>query len=146
MTVRKPHSIRGAALVALAAAAAAATAASAHHAITLNYDPNTSGSIEGVVEEVFWANPHVHYYLTVTETDGSSRLWDMETGNLNVMRARGMTRDTIKIGDRVTVHGTLGRDGHPAILADAVVKEDGTVVWGNPEARPATENYGADQN
>ena len=54
-----------------------ATAASAHHAITLNYDPNSSGEVEGVVEEVFWANPHVHYYLTVTEASrliGSGQL------------------------------------------------------------------------
>ncbi len=126
-------------------AVTAASAAAAHHAITLNYDSDSSGTVEGVVEEVFWANPHVHYYLNVTAEDGSSQLWDMETGNLNVMRNRGMTRDSIKVGDQLTVTGILGRDGAHAILADTVVK-DGAVVWGNPEATAVAENYGERQD
>jgi thiamine monophosphate kinase len=133
-------------------ALAAAGAAGAHHAITLNYDPDSSGTIEGVVDEVFWANPHVHYYLTVTDAEGATRLWDMETGNLNVMRSRGLTRDSIKVGDRLTVTGTLGRDGAAAILANTVEK-DGAVIWGRqppgtagaPAATPVAQNYGEDE-
>lgn len=132
---------------AAAAALAFATAATAHHAITLNYDPNSSGEVEGVVEEVFWANPHVHYYLTVTEADGSTKLWDMETGNLNVMRTRGIARDRIKVGDRVRVTGIVGRDGAPAILSDSLVMVDeGVVLWGEPENAPVAEGYGERQD
>jgi hypothetical protein len=129
---------------ALTIAAALAPAASAHHAITLNYDPRVTGAIEGEVVEVFWANPHVHYYLNVAADDGSVRLWDMETGNLNSMRTRGVGRDTIKVGDRVRATGVLGRDGHSAILADSLTMEDGRVLWGNPEAVVEAENYGPD--
>lgn len=126
-----------------AAVLALATAASAHHAITLNYDPNVSGEIEGVVEEVFWANPHVHYYLTVTTEDGSTRLWDMETGNLNVMRSRNLSRNSIKVGDRVRAGGILGREGAAEILASYLVMVDsGDVLWGNPEVQPQAGGYG----
>jgi hypothetical protein len=116
------------------AAAALATAALAHHAITLNYDPNVSGEVEGVVQEVFWANPHVHYYIEVADEGGATKLWDMETGNLNVMRSRGLTRTSIKIGDRVRAYGILGRDGSPAVLASSLTMVDsGDVLWGDPQ-------------
>ncbi len=125
------------------AALALATAAGAHHAITLNYDPNSSGQVEGVIQEVFWANPHVHYYIEVTTDDGATTLWDMETGNLNVMRTRNMTRSSIKVGDRVRATGILGRDGATAILADSLTMIDtGAVLWGNPQAAPVAEGYG----
>jgi hypothetical protein len=129
---------------ALALAGLAATAAAAHHAITLNYDPRVTGAVEGEVVEVFWANPHVHYYLEVAADDGAVKLWDMEAGNLNSMRGRGVARETIKVGDRVRATGVLGRDGHSAILADSLTMEDGRVLWGNPEAVVEAENYGPD--
>lgn len=126
--VRRPAQTM--ALGAVAGAALFSSAAGAHHAITLNYDPSSSGVIEGVVEEVFWANPHVHYYLSVQAEDGSVELWDMEARNLNSMRARGVSRDTIQVGDRLVVTGMVGRSGAHAILADSVTQEDGTVLWG----------------
>jgi hypothetical protein len=120
--------------------AALATAAGAHHAITLNYDSNLTGSVEGVVEEVFWANPHTHFYISVTDEDGSTKLWDVESGNLNTMRSRGVSRDTIKVGDVIRAYGILGRDGHEAILADAMIKADGTVIYGDPADVTGADN------
>ena len=44
----------------------------AHHAISANYETDKVGTIDGVVVEVFWANPHVHYYLEVSKDDGGN--------------------------------------------------------------------------
>lgn len=110
-----------------------ATAAYGHHAISLNYDPERTGTIEGEVAEVFWANPHVHYYLTVTGDDGSEVTWDVETGNIIGMSRRGITRETIQVGDRLVVEGTLGRNGSERVLADSIEKADGTPVMGGDE-------------
>lgn len=107
--------------------------AHAHHAISLNYDSETTGTIEGVVDEVFWANPHVHYYVTVEAEDGSEQTWDMETGNIRGMTRRGITRETVKAGDRIEVTGTLGREGTQRILASSIVKADGTVVMSDED-------------
>lgn len=134
-----------AAVVGLALGATLPGAALAHHAITLNYDPTSSGAIEGVVDEVFWANPHIHIYLAVTNDDGSTQLWDMEAGNLNVMRARGVSRSDIQVGDHLRATGLVGREGHPAMLANTLVKEDGTVLFGDPEAVTVAEAYGEDE-
>lgn len=110
-----------------------ATAAYGHHAISLNYDAERTDRIEGEVAEVFWANPHVHYYLTVTGDDGSEATWDVETGNIIGMTRRGITRDTIQVGDRLIVEGTPGRNGSERMLADSIEQADGTLIMGDDE-------------
>lgn len=118
--------------VACLAAAGVATSALGHHASNLDYDADKVGTIEGVVEDVFWANPHVHFYLTVTREDGSTETWDMEGPNLASLRRRGVSRGMIGIGDRIRITGTLGREGMKRIWAQAIVKADGTLVMGEP--------------
>ena len=89
----------------------------AHHALSANYTEEV-GEIEGVVIEVFWANPHVHYYIDVTEADGSTRTWNLESSNLNGMASAGWSRDTIQVGDRIRVSGRIGREGRPRLALD----------------------------
>ena len=104
--------------VALASAVALVSpAAVGHHAYDANY-VQERGSIEGVVVEVFWGNPHVHYYLEVVEDDGTTRLWDVESDNLGVMGRAGWTSETLEVGDRVRVSGRLGRDGRPKLALE----------------------------
>lgn len=110
-----------------------ASVAHGHHAISLNYDSERTGTIEGVVDEVFWANPHVHFYLTVTNEDGSEEIWDMEAPNISVMTRRGVSRDTVEVGERIRITGTLGRNESRRILAETIEKADGTVVMGGEE-------------
>jgi|TARA_B110000263_G_scaffold153210_1_gene133016 hypothetical protein len=82
-----------------------------HHAISANYDENLLGTIEGSVEEVFWANPHVHYYLEVTNDVGGVDLWDIETSSLIALSRAGWGKDMIEVGDNIRVSGQLGRNG-----------------------------------
>ena len=99
--------------------------ASAHHAFSANYDLENKGTIEGVVEEVYWANPHVHYYVSVTGEDGAKVLWDVETMNLSTMTKRGWTKSTLSVGDEVKVSGDLGRNGVHRIWMGEVERADG---------------------
>lgn len=112
---------------------AVASVAFAHHASNLDYDQNNVGTIQGVVEDIFWSNPHIHFYLSVTHEDGSTELWDMEGPNLSSMSRRGVSRDAVQIGDAISITGTLGRDGRRRIWAQSIVKADGTVVMGEPQ-------------
>ena len=98
-------------LVLLSSASLAGTVAYGHHAFAANYDPNLTGTIEGVVIEVFWANPHVRYFLEVVNENGETELWDVESSNIGMMTAEGWNRETIEVGDRIRVSGGLGRDG-----------------------------------
>ena len=42
----------------------------AHHSFTVDVDPDKPGAIEGVISEVWFRNPHVRYYLEVTDKNG----------------------------------------------------------------------------
>jgi len=88
-----------------------------HHAYDANYGQE-HGSIEGVVVEVFWGNPHVHYYLEVAGDDGTAKLWIVESDNLGVMARAGWTSETLQVGDRVRVSGRLGREGRPRLALE----------------------------
>ena len=100
--------------------------AAAHHAFAANYDMDNVGTVEGVVEEVVWANPHVHYYIQVTAEDGTTELWDGEAANLSILASRGWERNTIRVGDAIRVTGALGRDGIRRIQMRQVVRVDGS--------------------
>lgn len=100
--------------------------AAAHHAFAANYEMDNVGTVEGIVEEVFWANPHVHYYIQVTKEDGTTELWDGEAANLSLLASRGWDRNTIRVGDAIRVTGALGRDGIRRIQMRQVVRADGS--------------------
>lgn len=90
----------------------------AHHALSANYDTDKIGTIEGVVVEVFWSNPHVHYYLEVENEDGVTELWDVETSNLATVMRSGWTKQTVEVGDRIRISGQLGRNGIHRLALD----------------------------
>jgi len=101
--------------------------ANAHHGYSLNYETDNIGTIEGVVEEVFWSNPHVQYYIAVKREDGSTQTWIVETHNLRILQNAGWTRDTVKVGDTIKVTGYLGRQGRPRIAGMKFELADGSV-------------------
>ena len=106
--------------------------ASAHHAFSANYDLDNVGTVEGLIEEVYWANPHVHYYLRVTGADGTDELWDVETMNLSTMTRRGWTKSTLSVGDEVKISGAQGRGGARRIWMDQVERADGKPLPDGP--------------
>ncbi len=104
--------------VASATALVVAQSATAHHALAANYDTDNIGTIEGVVVEVFWSNPHVHYYIEVANAEGVTELWDVETSNLATVMRSGWTRETVEVGDRIRISGQLGRNGIHRLALD----------------------------
>ena len=88
-----------------------------HHAYNANY-VDERGSIEGVVVEVFWGNPHVHYYLEIVSEDGTKVLWNLESENLGMMARAGWTVDTLQVGHHVRVSGNLGRENRPRLAME----------------------------
>lgn len=95
----------------LVVASLAGRAVLAHHALAANYDPDLTGTIEGVVIEVFWSNPHVRYFVEVVNADGEKEIWDVESSPITGMAAAGWSKDTVELGDRIRVSGGLGRNG-----------------------------------
>jgi hypothetical protein len=102
--------------------------AAAHHAGAGIYDRNTIGEIEGEISSIFWRNPHIRFGITRVGEDGEEEAWEVEFGSVNTVERLGVSRDVVKVGDRVKVSGSLGRNGRQAMFAGAITLADGEEV------------------
>jgi hypothetical protein len=113
------HSAFG--LVAVVGAIMMAAPAMAHHSFSAEYDAKKPITLTGVVTKVEWMNPHVYFYLDVTDESGNITNWALEMGPPNGLQRAGWTRNTMKVGDVVTVEGSLAKDGSKQANARSVV-------------------------
>jgi len=96
--------------------------AGAHHAFVAQYDASKLAELTGVVVKIEWLNPHTYFFVDVQdESAGTVATWAIEMGSPVVLMRRGWTRNSMKIGDVVTVEGILARDGSTSMNAQSVV-------------------------
>jgi hypothetical protein len=100
----------------------------AHHAFGNEYDESKPITLEGVVTRIDWENPHVHYYVNVTGPDGAVVNWSCETGGPNRLARRGWTRDSLKLGDKIVVHGFPAKDASHAADGRKVTLANGQKI------------------
>jgi hypothetical protein len=117
------------ALVAGSLLVLAATPAVAHHSFAAEYDRNKQVNLTGTVTKVDWMNPHMYFYIDVKEANGSVTSWGLENGNLSGLMRRGWRKDSLKIGDVVTVEGFLAKDGTHIANARSVKLSDGRKMF-----------------
>jgi len=111
--------------VASIVALAAAPAAFAHHSFAAEFDADKPVKVTGTVTKVQWRNPHTYFYVDVTDEKGAVHNWAMELGSPNGLTRRGWTRDTLKIGDTITIEGSRARDMSYKANASNVTLENG---------------------
>ena len=100
----------------------------AHHSFAAEFLGDQTLTIEGQISEVWFKNPHVRYYIEIETEDGGSETWDVRTSSPTILVRRGWSRDTISVGDKVTVEGYLGRDGRKLLSLIKIELPDGTVL------------------
>jgi hypothetical protein len=105
----------------------------AHHAFSNEFDESKPITIEGVVTKIAWENPHVHYYVDVTQPDGMVVNWACETGGPNRLLKRGWTQNSLKPGDKVIVHGFPAKDASHAADGRKVTLADGRTIGEEPK-------------
>jgi len=90
----------------------AAAPALAHHSFDAEYDSNKVATISGFVTKVDWQNPHAFVYIDSTDDKGAVKSFRVELGPPYALVRGGWKKDTVKIGDKVTVEGAaLAKDG-----------------------------------
>jgi len=85
--------------------------AEAHHSFLSIYDQDSVSTIEGVVTEVWFENPHSRVYIEATNADGSRTVWESETYPRNILVRRGWNHDDLKVGDEVVLTGRQAKNG-----------------------------------
>ena len=120
----------GGAAFALVSIVMLGSALAAHHSQP-GFSPNTKPvELKGTVAEYRWRNPHVLFFWDVKDASGKVVRWVGEFGSVPSSIARGLTKDTFKVGEEVTVTGIPATAGTPAIQLRQIVKADGTVIGG----------------
>ncbi len=79
--------------------------AAAHHSFEAEYEDDRTQTLTGVVTEVAWQNPHAYIFLNTKSDDGTARAMRLELGPPYALVRGGWKKDTVKIGDKVTVEG-----------------------------------------
>lgn len=85
----------------------------AHHAAGLVYDTDNEQTMEAIVTRFELGNPHVRIYFKRPQDGDSGEEWMAEGGSRTVLVRRGWTKDMLKPGDRITLHGHPSRDDRP---------------------------------
>jgi hypothetical protein len=104
---------------------ASASLVQAHHSFPAQYDINKPATVQGMVTKVDWRNPHVYFFMDVTNEDGTTSEWSFELANVSAMRGRGWDKETLQAGDMLEVSGSRARDGSSLLNATAVKRADG---------------------
>ena len=102
-------------------------ALSAHHSMA-GYDDTKKITLSGVVSEYRWRNPHAWVVWEVKDESGKTVQWSGELPAINTDQALGMSKNSLKNGDEVSVTINPSKLGTPDGRVWKIVKKDGTVV------------------
>jgi hypothetical protein len=104
-----------------------ASAASAHHSNSAFYVEKII-ELKGTVTKFEWINPHTFISITVDDGKGARVDWTVEGRGPGVLRRAGWERDTLKVGETITVYCSPAKDNSHVCLTARVVKSDGTIL------------------
>ena len=108
---------------------AAALPALAHHSFEAEYDADKPVTLKGTVTKVEWTNPHARFYIDVKDESGNVTNWNLELASPNILMRQGWTRNSLKVGDMVTVTGSQAKDASRLANARTVTFADGRKVF-----------------
>jgi len=100
-----------------------------HHSFAAQFDRTKQKTLMGPVTKVDWINPHARFFLNVTDAAGKVVNWEVELGAPAILMRSGWTRNSLGIGQTVTVNGALAKDGTNLLNASTVTLADGKRVF-----------------
>ena len=84
----------------------------AHHAFAAEFDANKPIHFDSAtVTKVELINPHSWIHVDVKLANGTTEQWAIEAGSPNILMRRGITRNTLKKGDKIVIDGYQAKDG-----------------------------------
>jgi len=120
-------------LLAIAGALFLAMAASAHHSLAATY-LDKEVKLEGKILDLLLRNPHSFLQIEAPDENGVVQRWSLEWRSSGQLGQAGIKRDTLKVGDEITITMNPSRTpgDHRGALKTLHRKSDG-FGWGtNP--------------
>lgn len=110
---------------------ATATGIQAHHSFAAQYDNNKPVNMTGALTKLEWTNPHVYIYIDVTDAATKKvSNWAFEMGPPHMLQKTGWKKNSLKIGEVVSIEGWLARDGSNSANARRVTRKSTGEVMG----------------
>lgn len=130
--------------MAAASLSLAALPALAHHSFAAEYDSQKPIKLTGTVTKIEWMNPHIYYYIDAKDENGKLTNFAVEGGTPNQLYRQGWRKDSLRIGDQITVSGFRAKNGSNTVNGRMVILADGTRVFGgsSDDGGPGAEGYG----
>ena len=118
----------GAVLMLLALVGLGSSTPLAHHSVSGQFDMSKTATLKGVISRIDWINPHIFVHLDVTEENGATTIYMLETFPPSQMRSAGLTKELLtgKLGEVVTITILPARDGTEHIgYIERITYQDG---------------------
>src|SRR4051812_35720595 len=114
--------------IALVLSIAAAIPVLGHHSFAAQYDRNKPKTLNGAVTKLDWINPHARIFMDVVEA-GKTTNWEIELGAPAILMRSGWSKTALPVGSKITVAGSLAKDGSNLLNATTVTLADGRKVF-----------------
>lgn len=104
----------------------------AHHSVTGEFNTDVEFELRGTLTKIDWANPHIWYYLDVTNENGEIEKWQCATGtNPNRLVRAGWQLEDLPIGSKVWIAkaSPAWKGERTCILRGSMAFDDGTPVF-----------------
>ena len=104
----------------------------AHHSISAEFDTNKPIKFTGKVMKVEWMNPHIYTHVEAMDPDSHKTVvFKVEGGPPNSLYRQGWRKDTVKVGDTVSVSGVRAKIPTSTNIGVAtIITADGKRIYG----------------
>ena len=107
-----------------------------HHSFAM-FDLDKEVTLEGVVKEFQWTNPHVWLQILVSDAKGQTTEWSLEAGAPGMLTRTGWKSSMLKANDKVSVVIHPLKSGAPGGSLVKVTLPNGRVMGPGGPALPA---------
>ena len=112
------------ALLSIATLAVMAVPSMAHHSGTM-FEKEKTITVEGVVKQFQYTNPHSWLLVDVTNKNGSVTTWGFEAEGPSTLQRAGIRPSDFAVGTKLKITGHPMKDGTPAAVWVDAVRADG---------------------
>ena len=110
----------------------AAGVASAHHSYGATYEVRKEIKLEGKLVQFVYRNPHSFVHMEAPDESGEKQRWAVEWAGTNQLANSGVTRESLKVGDQITVTARPSRvPGEYRVLMVRLVRPSDGFTWGS---------------
>ena len=100
----------------------------AHHGTSVSYDLKKTIVLKGTVTEYVFGNPHCQIFFDVKDDKGNVVHWGAETMAPRLVTKLGLTKNSLKAGDQVTLTVNPSKVGRPFGQVVSITPPNGQTI------------------